>query len=165
MPLKSFITVERGVYKTGWEHDFFRDEPVAENAAETSDTLTTAPDDTLPPPDRDMLPYRQNGRAVKHRDEKREAEQPDADTAPEQIAAPPVVEEKMSPPPPEERPPAPPRPAEVKSAPARPQEVEQQQQTVLQEEPAEPKKKQKERARELEKKRKKGNFRDPKIAY
>jgi hypothetical protein len=154
--LKSAITVERGVYKQEWERDFFRDILPAERPVEAADAAAATPDDAALVPDTDnMRPrrvapsLRKNGAKETHIEERSAVEEP------------PVA---VEPPPPEQLL-LPPRRPEPTIVPDQPRETVLPAETAPQAPSIDTKKKQKERARELDSKRKKGNFRDPKITY
>lgn len=147
--LKSDITVEPGVYKNGWERDFFRDLPTDDPTEDSTDNVPAAPDADaatahqrrtvaitrereIPPPSLAIIPA---------------PEKEGLDNAP-----PPTVAER--------RPPD--RSSEPVIVPERPRATDAPQ-TIAP--PADPEKKRKERLREMESKRKKGSFRDPKLTY
>ncbi|HOW51252.1 MAG TPA: hypothetical protein PLV42_04295 [bacterium] len=160
--LKSTISVERGVYKKGWEYDFFRDILPADGTP-NADTVTAIPDETVS--DTDTGVHRRTVVPPIHR---KAVRKPPIDE-PSAVSPPPENEREKEPepvaPPPAEELLLPSRRPEPEATPPLPQKNEPQKEMLLPQEPADPKKKQKERARELDRKRKKGNFRDPKITY
>ena|GEM_PF-1434055 len=162
--LKSTISVERGVYKKGWEYDFFHDILPADDTP-NADTVTVLPDETVSVPDVDTGAHRRTVVPPIHR---KAVKRTPIDEPPAAVAPPDNEREKepepVAPPPAEELL-LPSRRPEPEATPPLPQKDEPQKELLLPQEPADPKKKQKERARELDRKRKKGNFRDPKITY
>lgn len=163
LPIKSTITVERGIYKKGWERDFFREAAREPGAAEGSDALAALTDTDAARPDNE--PPRSPRPAPPHRGREPLPQPAASSAAPAaEVEESPDAAPERAPEPPAPRPPETRRPAPTPAPAATPQ-VSPQEETQPAIDPEEPNKKQKERARELEKRRKKGNFRDPKITY
>lgn len=154
--LKSDITVEPGVYKKGWERDFFRDLPPDDPPEEGADTAPVSPD-------ADAMNHRRAVTAPRRMPTPTVTPEPVAGPAPGPAATPEEKGLDDTPPPPREERRAPRRPPEPVILPDRPPEEEIS--PAAGTPAADPEKKRKERLRELENKRKKGNFRDPKITY
>ncbi|HNT27267.1 MAG TPA: hypothetical protein PKH10_03715 [bacterium] len=155
--LKSDITVEPGVYKKGWERDFFRDLPPHDPPEESTDAVPVSPD-------ADAMNHRRAVTAPRRMPTPTVTPEPVVEPAPGPATTNP--EEKGlddTPPPPHEERRAPRRPPEPVILPDLPPEEKTPPATGTP--AADPEKKRKERLRELENKRKKGNFRDPKITY
>ena len=159
-PLKSAITVERGEYRKGWERDFFRETDREPVPIETPDALAAPVPDHATTPAADQ-PRPRKSAPSPHR---REAGTLPALPPSSEKNTEPVPEPAPAPPPLEQLPPTPHR-TEPQVAPEAPREPAPPPEAEQIGPDDETKKKQKERSRELENRRKKGNFRDPKITY
>ncbi|HSA32326.1 MAG TPA: hypothetical protein P5077_01225 [bacterium] len=154
--LKSDITVEPGVYKKGWERDFFRDLPPHDPPEESTDAVPI-------PPDTDAINHRRAVTAPCRMPTPTVTPEPAVDPTARPAANPEEKDLDDTPPSPREERRAPRRPPEPVILPDRTPEEETS--PAAGTPAADPEKKRKERLREMENKRKKGNFRDPKLTY